>query len=931
MKRLLFLAAFLVFSFAQAQDYELMVMDNYLVMTSAVDGDEEVEIPLKDVRFRIKDGIIKFYDADTVRSLNGDPNGYDITTIETDGAILSEQDLRAFLKRETGFSSGNGGTAQSVTVNGADDVDATGIDDEDILVWNSATSTWEVSRQNPSEYGKIDITGNFNFFNFAVVDPLLEDKTLILLSDGLGSGTRTHTFGRFNDQQTATTTDGDNLLFGLGALGWNCLNCEEDVAQEINWATTNFYASETFDGRFSNPVSQDYTFTTPANGDGNYILRHSILTTNVNAWIRVGTTLGGTDVADTSSNTANRLTNTNLEYEQVIELEASTTYHVQLGGGGSAYVENASYEVRSVSFAQDRNHSELYTELTSDDWTNVNTVAVEDVIYDGQRAVALTDIRTGFVTNLVNTTNGNTLLDRYVKIELGIDAANVGSFLLRRLADSGIASDAVINLNDGDFHTNTVGSGIRPELIESTITEQTATYIIKFSPQIFESWILYPTAGVTNYATNGSFTTAQVGTATLLDVKLNYNYQEESQSLFQNTLDAGTYDFTTFPAPTTGNNFIDSTPTDISAGTKFIANGTGTVTTFNGSYSFSEGDIITVIEDAPNFASTTLSVNDNSLRTSLPKECYTTDNISESYQTTTSGASSQAASLENLGTITVLGGDYEIVHTGVLNTVSAGVTITTIDTHVSANNAASDSSVFTTSGNRITPGVPSKTYTVTLAAGTYTVYAWNGNNTTVQHDISIKSANQFYVSTLADNTQYAFNQDNVEVDISGGLPSDWIACVTPTTATASTQPQNQLLATGQWIQNGNNVPLASANWVQLTDSDLRGLTPLSLTGDTIEIQIDEAGVYDVSSSMWCQAAVDDTFTSVIVEKISPLFGVGYRAAAASFLSKGTGFQAPVTATGIEIDMAVGDIFRVTYTNVSVLDGFSETLKVRRVR
>ena len=216
------LITFLVITFfAQlgfAQDYTMSIKENYLVLTEVSTGIEKVEIPRKDARAIIRDGIIKFYDAETVRTLNGDPGGYDITSIETDGAVLSEDDLRAFLYRETGFNAGSGATGTAATVSITSP-------DGSVDVINNGSNNFDLS-VDASEYIRIDLTGDFSFFNFAVVDELLEGKTLVLLSDGLGPGTRTHTFGSFNNQQTATTTDGEDLLFSFNAVGWNCLTCE---------------------------------------------------------------------------------------------------------------------------------------------------------------------------------------------------------------------------------------------------------------------------------------------------------------------------------------------------------------------------------------------------------------------------------------------------------------------------------------------------------------------------------------------------------------------------------------------------------------------------------------------------------------------------------------------------------------------------------
>ena len=88
----------------------------------------------------------------------------------------------------------------------------------------------------------------------------------------------------------------------------------------------------------------------------------------------------------------------------------------------------------------------------------------------------------------------------------------------------------------------------------------------------------------------------------------------ENGSLYQGIIPAGDYDFTSFPAPITGNAYIDSAPTDIPAGTKFIAGGDGSFTLDPSAnpflvYEFTEGDTITVIEDAATWPVAVLNVN----------------------------------------------------------------------------------------------------------------------------------------------------------------------------------------------------------------------------------------------------------------------------------------------------------------------------------
>jgi len=86
-----------------------------------------------------------------------------------------------------------------------------------------------------------------------------------------------------------------------------------------------------------------------------------------------------------------------------------------------------------------------------------------------------------------------------------------------------------------------------------------------------------------------------------------------NELLYQGTIPAGNFDFTAFPAPTTGNAYIDSAPASVPAGTTFVAEGSGSFTLFDGgpfiTYTYEPGDIITVTEEAVNWPNAKLSVN----------------------------------------------------------------------------------------------------------------------------------------------------------------------------------------------------------------------------------------------------------------------------------------------------------------------------------
>jgi len=89
-----------------------------------------------------------------------------------------------------------------------------------------------------------------------------------------------------------------------------------------------------------------------------------------------------------------------------------------------------------------------------------------------------------------------------------------------------------------------------------------------------------------------------------------------ADALYQGIIPAGNYDFTVFPAPTTGNTYLDAAVIAgdaIPAGTHFIAGGDGSFQLFDGgpfiTVEFTEGDKITITEEAINFPNAKLNIN----------------------------------------------------------------------------------------------------------------------------------------------------------------------------------------------------------------------------------------------------------------------------------------------------------------------------------
>lgn len=134
-------------------------------------------------------------------------------------------------------------------------------------------------------------------------------------------------------------------------------------------------------------------------------------------------------------------------------------------------------------------------------------------------------------------------------------------------------------------------------------------------------------------------------------------------------------------------------------------------------------------------------------------------------------------------------------------------------------------------------------------------------------------------------------------------------------------------AQGRWYQQGNNVLLASANWVPVAGYTVQGLTLTTATGASPRWTVNETGTYMIQTGLSCQPDATDVQTGMAIVK-----NLGEVVAANYFVSKGVGWQPPLTTVGIEIDMVAGDTFDIIYTNVKIMDGGGpEVTKIKRVR
>ena len=247
---------------------------------------------------------------------------------------------------------------------------------------------------------------------------------------------------------------------------------------------------------------------------------------------------------------------------------------------------------------------------------------------------------------------------------------------------------------------------------------------------------------------------------------------------YEGLIPGGDYDFTA-PGATTGNTYIDAlvaADDPVPAGVRWIAAGDGSFTKFDPSgfgtevVTFSEGDLITTSQGSLRFNGAYLNVNKAAVAgissdpfqrlelgsDGLPlyKTCVdTTDNLVGTATQNLGGSdATDGSAISPFGTITVTEQqDYTFVHSGTFTAAGsgAGFGVSTVD-NANDNGAWASSDVFTSGADRISQTSPSKTYTVSLAPGTYYIAGWLGGSAS----LSAQTLDVTYCSEPEESTPF---------------------------------------------------------------------------------------------------------------------------------------------------------------------------------
>jgi len=142
---------------------------------------------------------------------------------------------------------------------------------------------------------------------------------------------------------------GDENSLGINSDD-NLQTLAQKVENYVDWApSVASEVTETLASGLVGSTAVPFTATFTADETGYYIAEHRALSVNPNAYIQIGTTLGGTDLLDTVPSTPDRLFPTELTKFYRIFMKKGQTAFVQTAPGGGGTAQGVGFSIRPIS------------------------------------------------------------------------------------------------------------------------------------------------------------------------------------------------------------------------------------------------------------------------------------------------------------------------------------------------------------------------------------------------------------------------------------------------------------------------------------------------------------------------------------------------------------------------------------------------------
>ncbi len=396
--------------------------------------------------------------------------------------------------------------------------------------------------------------------------------------------------------------------------------------EDIDWArSTQDKVSDTLNLLAGNSPVRQFNVSFTPDVSGYYVVEHSATEVNGTGILYISEldndlSTGGAR-SDHFSTLTDRITNTETTKRYAVELEAGTEYFFYTQSGGGSNQHKPSFCVYPVSHIEkNTNTSDLHKQLSAWELTGSNGSAeATALLIDGA------DEFGPYVDLFGGATNGWTFLRTTTPIEVGdkiqvvwdLDAAQATIYALRGVIGPGAIRDVILRPT-GTNETDTI-SVANPgawQLNSNTIHNGMVTTEIEALVAMPDGFQIYPDYG--QVGANGASNTV-VGSIRLRSVDTKYLATEtpDIANNYQGVIPGGNYDFTILPSPVTGNTFIDDAVSNgdaVLGGTRFLAGGDGSLTTFDAGFNsvvtnFTQGDRIEIVDDALFFTRAVLNVN----------------------------------------------------------------------------------------------------------------------------------------------------------------------------------------------------------------------------------------------------------------------------------------------------------------------------------